>query len=118
MANNEDTELLEIPGDFVGLDYIMDPKIDDVIPGSLLKDGMLVLAEMNSFRGDPRKFNDTNNPYERPRIMETARWCKVTHLRFNDRDQSTFIGLYGDGTKFPRTYHIDHYWLVKKSSMS
>ena len=115
-----DDELLNIPGDVVGVDYIMNPQTDDLIPGDRLEEGMVVLAEMNMLRGNPESEFDTGSAWGRHRIQETARWCKVTSLEFihgHDNTLAKFIGLYGDGVKMSRTYGTGHYWIVKKPAV-
>jgi hypothetical protein len=132
---NDEMTLLDIPVGTVPLSYIMDPETDDLLDGSELKNGMIVLIESVSMRENPegtvRVFGMPTealieipdevkamlkSPYSEVRIQETSRWCRVTRLKVYDNIDS-FIGLYADGTKMSRQYHEHYYWLVKKSSI-
>lgn len=108
---------LEIPFEAVRIDYVMNPKTDDLIHGSELVEGMIVLIESASLRDNPERisFEKATDGYLSNRIRETARWCRVTKLTTvpENRALLTFIGLYADGTKMSRTLNKSHYWLVK-----
>lgn len=94
--------------------YEMSPEFEDIIYGSELADGQIVLLEDTLLRGDPeRAFFDSASRYELARVREVNRWCTVTRLQRHG-DLVTFIAEYADGTKMVRTYHGGYAWLVKK----
>lgn len=113
----EDLTMLEIPSESVRIDYVMNPRTDDLIHGHELVEGMIVLVESTSLRDNPERINlgGEFDGYLANRIRETARWCRVTKLKTVSENTAllTFIGLYADGTKMSRTYNKSHYWLVK-----
>lgn len=96
--------------------YQMDPEFEDLLYGSDLKDGMLVLIQDPLIKGDPTQ--DNSNDYDKHKLLETNRWCEVTQFKIQSRGADspliTFIGVYSDGTKFPRTYDASYCWFVKK----
>ncbi|QCB93334.1 hypothetical protein [Cellulomonas shaoxiangyii] len=98
--------------------YEMDPQHDDLIRGSGLADGMVVLIEDHLFRADPDRIStgDDWSRYEQHKARENNRWCTVSELH-RYRDLVEFVGLYADGTKVPRRYNESFYWLVKKASL-
>lgn len=97
---------------FVPIDYVMDPTKEDLIHGSELKEGMIVLVEDPMLRDDPSDLDTEGvRPYTIRRIHEASRWCMVTKLR--PGQILKFIGVYGDGTKMSRQYSSSYCWLVK-----
>jgi hypothetical protein len=109
-----------IPSAFVPLAYLNDPETEELVYGDALRDGMVVLLEETILRANPDNL-ETRNGYEYLRILETARWCMVTNVRFSPAERSgrivKFIGVYADGTKSSRSYHTDYTWYVKRASM-
>lgn len=107
---------IEIPTGYVGLDYLMDPKTEDLIRGSGLENGMVVLSE--GMREDPTRHEEgyrghyKPGPYDRASLETTSQWCRVTELRV-DNEVVSFVGVYPDGTKRSRKYHQHWFWLVK-----
>lgn len=99
--------------------YEMDPETEDLIFGSQLENGMVVLV--NDFflsRIDPNKVEDLDslNIHDRARLLTDSQWCRVSSL-FNEGDITYFIGIYSDGVKRNRSYHKTFAWIVKKESM-
>jgi len=106
-----------IPSEFVPMDFEMDPTTDDLIWGSSLEQGMIVLVDAITIREDPTKhvseLDHECDPYSCNRLKEKSRWCMVTDLRKHG-DLVSFIALYADGTKRSRTYNQSFGWFVKK----
>jgi hypothetical protein len=104
-------------GLYVERHYEMDPKFEDVIYGWDLRDGMVVLIEDALMRGDPARMHE---PHEGRRVRECNAWCRVEQLRATPGPQDplvSFMGVYGDGVKRPRTYAASYAWIVKKDSL-
>jgi hypothetical protein len=112
-------------GIYVDRFYEMDPEFDDLIFGTELRDGMVVLIEDSLLRGDPERAFRGDTPlgekYEIARCREANRWCTVTRLSLAPRagyePLVRFIGEYADGTKAIRQYSSDYAWLVKRASL-
>ena len=103
---------ITVYNDFVPIDYMMDPVTEDLIRGSELKEGMVVLIEDALVREDPKKLDEENTSRTNVlRIWDTSRWCMVTKLI--QGDVMSFIGVYGDGTKMSRMYSDRYCWFVK-----
>lgn len=104
-----------IPEGYVALDYKNDPETEDLIFGSELQEGMVVLIEATTLRDNPEGAN-LDSPYTRHRLDQNSRWCKITKLLRNSIHSSevvTFIGVYADGTKMSRTFAVGNCWFVK-----
>jgi hypothetical protein len=104
--------------DFVPKFYRMNPETDDLVMGSDLKDGMVVLIESSNFR---LRHDEPMVDWEMDRALENNRWCTVTNLKFSnafDAPIATFIGVYEDGTKYKRSYGTGYAWYVKKNIVS
>ena len=103
-----------IPVAFVPLNFTNDPETEDLIFGDELTEGMVVLL------GGMTRFNPDNyesaSQYEKNRILETARWCRVVSIR-REGSVTVFIGVYGDGTKHKRSHKNSFAWYVKKDSI-
>ena len=105
--------LLEIPADLVDRTFVMNPKTEDIVYGENLKDGMIVLFEDNIMSKSIEGLTDED--YSWMSVIETQRWCRITHLRRSPGSPILkFIGVYADGTKRVRTYNEDWAWLFKK----
>lgn len=103
---------ITVYNDFAPIDYMMDPVTEDLIRGSDLKEGMVVLIEDHLAREDPKRLSSENLYHSTAvRIWETSRWCMVTKLQ--QGDVMSFIGVYGDGTKMSRMYSDRYCWFVK-----
>jgi hypothetical protein len=94
----------------------MQPEFEDLVYGTDLRDGMIVLVEDEMMRGDPSRSSDT------ALVLSSNRWCTVSRLQVIDRGfgQSPlvkFIGVYGDGMKRSRTYDSGYGWIIKRESM-
>lgn len=115
MTINETTvPTIEIPEGLVSIDYLMDPKTDQVIRGKKLQEGQVVLLEKTYLRDNPERLSNSTDCYLRTRIFETARWCRVTELEPVDHYGVVhFVGLYSDGTTMSRGFNVSHYWLRK-----
>jgi hypothetical protein len=96
--------------------YEQDPEFEDVLYGTDLRDGMIVMLQDTFMRGDPAR--GTTDPFERQKLMSVNRWCTVTALRVHPRaglgPLVSFMGVYADGMKFPRTYDASYTWIVKR----
>jgi hypothetical protein len=109
-------------GVYVDRFYEMDPQFEDVIYGTDLREGMFVLLESTTMRGDPERAfgDDTYAKYEFARVREVNRWCQVTMLEFVPRSGYEplvkFMAIYADGTKKPRTYSSHWAWIVKREA--
>lgn len=105
---------------FVDRFYEMDPQFEDVIFGSDLRNGMVVLVADLTMRGNPERMSCDR--YEMARCKEANRWCTVTNLHISPRSESEplarFIGEYGDGTKRARSYSTHWAWIVKRESIA
>jgi len=106
-----------IPKGFASKNFIMDPATDDMIYGSELEEGMIVLMGDSLIREDPAQFFQTpeeeRSEYTENRLRQSARWCRVTKLRYHGHIVQ-FIGVYEDGTKVSRSYANSYAWYVKK----
>ena len=111
-----------IPEGFVPLDYLMDPATEDVIPGSKLRDGMVVLLDDTLLRFDPDSLEKSQSKRDLVSAYKTARWCRVTNLNTTPNNYTGtirhFIGVYADGSKFSRQYNAHYNWFVKLDSIS
>jgi hypothetical protein len=103
-----------IPAGFAPMVYLTDPETEDVVWGDDLRDGMVVILSDSILMDDPDKF-ETTDVYTRRRLLEKARWCRITRLR-RDGHLVSFIGVYEDGSQFSRTYASSWAWVVKKES--
>jgi len=115
MNNNGENfgpDLSRIPRGFVGRDYIMRPGFEDVVRGSKLKNGMVVLYEDPVFRRDPEERHEAS-AMTLNHILMTSRWCEVTDFVQMRPDLISFVGLYADGTKISRTCNRSLYFYVK-----
>lgn len=104
---------------FVPKFYKLDPDTEDLLPsGSHLANGMVVLIGSPERRDRP-EHNDSD--WMNDRIQERNRWCTVTNLEFSRQDlrhQISFVGVYEDGSKRKRTYHVSDSWIVKITSIA
>ena len=100
---------MTVPVAEVGKQYMSDPETDDLIRGEELQDGMVVLVADGLFRGS------TMGRYE------DNRWCRVSKLKFSPQREygriTSFVGVYADGSLFPRSYSESYFWYVKKDSV-
>ena len=120
-------DLLIIPANVVPLDYVMDPKTDDLIFGSDLEVGMVILIEGSTGRANPaskeRHAAGTAvdegvrwSEYDEVRLQETSYWCRIERLQ-KSGDILSMICVYADGSKRSRTYNVSWTWFVKKDSV-
>lgn len=116
---------------FVDQYYVMDPEFEDLLPGGMdLKEGMVVLIGDSTHRMDiPHAILKGGWFLESAR--KDNRWCTVTNLEVETHHEYdrrtgelvrsfpvvTFIGVYGDGTKYKRSFDMNIPWLVKKDSI-
>jgi hypothetical protein len=109
-------EKTKLPKDLVPKFYAMDPDVEDLLPGSNhLANGMKVLIEPNNLRASEA---DMQYDWGIERALERNRWCTVTHLFWNEPNQTyEFIAVYDDGTKRVRLCHRNQTWLVKLASV-
>lgn len=95
--------------------HAMDPEFEDVVFGTDLQNGMIVLLQDSLMKGDPEYIA---NDYDKERLMKCNRWCEVTQFRIINRNDDAplikFMGVYSDGTKYPRTYDSNYTWVIKK----
>lgn len=110
--DKESSETLDL-SQFVPRDYIPDVKTEDVIYGSDLQDGMIVLMEDDLYRV-------TVTEGMSGQLLKTAlrenRWQRVTRVRENDGNIS-FMAVYEDGHKTARRTGKCTGWVVKKDSL-
>lgn len=111
------------PLQFVPKYYQMDPSEEDVLFGSELRDGMVVLCENDS---DRRVLPDD---YLEPGVIENlpvgikkslltmSRWCTISKFRTKDDDLYAFIGVYEDGLKCVQSSNANTGWYVKRYSI-
>lgn len=94
---------------------MIEPEHEDILYGVDLVEGMIVLLFDPIMKSDPEH---VHSDYDRMRLMEANRWCEVTQLKIQPRDNDSplinFIGVYHDNTKIPRTYCGSYSWIVKK----
>ena len=111
-------EPIEAPEGLVPLDYVMDPKTEDVVYGDELRDGDIVLIESGLVRYSiPKNWAEVRE-YERVKILENSRWCVITKLRRipsygGSNSILNFIGVYEDGTKMSRSFSEAYAWFRK-----
>lgn len=107
---------ITVPEGYVALDYKMDPKTEDLIRGTKLIEGMVVLSE--DMREDPMRHVEgyvgsyMPGVYDRVRLETMSQWCRVTELSV-DREITSFVGVYSDGSKRSRKYNQQWFWFVK-----
>jgi hypothetical protein len=107
----------DIPEGYVGPLFTMNPETEDLIRGTQLEEGMIVLIHDPTNRyEDPKKYENVEviEPYGHARLLREGRWCKVTEIfQRRESDVLQFIGLYSDGTKHNRMYNESWCWYVK-----
>ena len=105
-----------IPAGYKPITYLMDAETEDLIYGEELRDGMVVVIADTILSPDPDSGRELH-PYEQRRLLECARWCRVERMR-REGHVVSFIGVYADGSKFPRSYAASYTWYVKRASMA
>ena len=110
-------EPIEAPEGLVPLDYVMDPKTEDVVYGDELRDGDVVLIESGLRYSIPKNWAEVCE-YDRVKILENSRWCVITKLRRlpgyeGSNSVLNFIGVYEDGTKMSRSFSESYAWFRK-----
>lgn len=106
-----------IPESLVPKFYVMDPKTEDLLRGSALANGMVVLREGPE---DRVRLNDLTEDYKMVRALENNRWCTVSEVR-RDKNASQlihFTGVYEDGTKRSRSCNENSGWFVEIASIA
>lgn len=99
---------------FVPKFYRMNPETDELLPnGRHLANGMRVLIENSSRRID---VSQDLADWEEERALKNNRWCTVEALEVIDAETS-FIGVYDDGSKLMRLHPTFTAWLVKTDSI-
>lgn len=117
-SGNAPEQSVEPPEGLVPLDYVMDPKTEDLVYGDELRDGDVVLIETGLVRFSiPKNWAEVRE-YERVKILENSRWCVITKLRrtpgYGDHNSIlNFIGVYEDGTKMSRSFSESYAWFRK-----
>uniref|UniRef100_A0AAU7GWU2 Uncharacterized protein n=1 Tax=Streptomyces phage Scarif TaxID=3158858 RepID=A0AAU7GWU2_9CAUD len=96
--------------------YSMDPDVEDLLPSSEhLANGMVVLLADNDKRASE---SDIQHDWGMDRALERNRWCRVSHLFWNEPNNTfEFIAVYDDGTKRVRHCFREDAWIVKNSSV-
>ena len=111
-------EPVEPPEGLVPLDYVMDPKTEDLVYGDELREGDIVLIESGHVRHSiPKNWAEVRE-HERVKTLENSRWCVITKLRripgfWGHNMIVNFIGVYEDGTKMSRSFSEVHAWFRK-----
>ena len=113
MAEDIETDEIEIPSELVDKYYRMVPETDDVISGRRLQEGMVVLVESVSKRF---ALDYDRSEGERLSMQVMNRWCRVEDLTISG-NSTQFIGVYADGYKHSRLDPITDGWIVKKDSI-
>lgn len=110
-------EILEKIGNLVfDTDYVHNPNLEDVIYGTDLVEGMVVLVDMNH-RGQTSTTLYLGGSTSTKEMLDVAnRWCEVSRIRRKD-GEVIFIGLYADKMKAVRAYDENIGWLVKLTSI-
>lgn len=108
-----------IPSDYCGKLFSMNPETEDIVRGNELKDGMVVLVEPRDLRFPIDSECSGNSRITFPQIVDVNRWCYVTklHSGFPTNDRISFVGIYSDGTKAFREYQSGTPWFVKIDSI-
>lgn len=99
------------PSEFVAQYFEMDPATDDLLfGGTLLTNGMEVLIEDDSKRGDILSHGSNANDAT---LRKYNRWAVVSeYQRFSTT--IAFIGIFEDGSKKKFSENITDAWYVKK----
>ena len=118
-SGNAPEQSVESPEGLVPLDYVMDPKTEDLVYGDELRDGDVVLIESGLVRFSiPKNWAEVSE-HERVKTLENSRWCVITKLRrtpvavMSSALIINFIGVYDDGTKMSRSFSEWHAWFRK-----
>jgi hypothetical protein len=99
--------------------YVMDPEAEELLfDASEIRRNFVVLIAAPSYRVAIESYSeDEPMPADvQHKALINNRWGAVERLEVD----STYIHLvcvYGDGTKFKRSIHLEQPWLVKKSSL-
>jgi hypothetical protein len=105
---------------FVPKFYKMNPKTEDLLPGSgQLVNGMVVLIADPDMRERPE---NGESDWVFNRLTERNRWCTVTNFEITNKKYCEtgyqFIGVYADGTKVIRMGNLSSAWIVKLDSIA
>jgi hypothetical protein len=108
-----------IPDDYCGRRFSMNPETEDIIRGSDLENGMVVLVESRDLRLPTSNERLDNREDILPQIVDVDRWCRITNLCQDDwpNGKVSFVGVYSDGKKAFREYQAKTAWFVKLDSM-
>ena len=105
-----------IPEGFTPRVFTMDPEKHELLYGSELENGMVVLLEDSLAKANPKNrpedgSTDTDQwtDFDEKNYMENNRWCVVTSLRHRN-EIIQFIALYSDGTQASRRYNESFCW--------
>ena len=111
-------QVSDIPEEFVPRVFPMDPEKHELIYGSELENGMIVLIEDSLVKKDAKNRpadGSTDTPvwtdYDESSFQQNNRWCVVTDIRRRN-DIVQFIALYSDGTKASRRFNESYCWFV------
>lgn len=106
-----------IPRGYVPKDYVPS-NADTILPGQLLRVGMIVLLRSGRKRGD-LSLLPGGSRFAQDAVPRNARWCRIDSLVPASPRSSTisFTGTYADGKSQTRTTLPLESWIVKKSSM-
>lgn len=97
---------------FVPQKFMMDPTSDDLLYGSELANGMVVLPEDDGYRSG---FYIDGEPNE-PEKAKNNRWHKISKLE-TDGKTLRYIGIYTDGQKISHSWGLYSCWYVKQDSV-
>lgn len=107
----------EIPADYVGKYFVMDPETDDLLPnGAKLAPGMIVFCENHGVCTDISSGMENLEEKERFRARIYNRWCRVSDIA-NEDTEVQFVATYADGTKHTRAHSRRTGWYVRKDSI-
>jgi hypothetical protein len=111
---------LKVPSDYVPLTFAPILGHHQLITGDLLVEGLIVVIEDSTVRGNPNDLSPENperargfvpSEYDRARLEENARWAIVTNPQ-RDGSIITFDAIYSDGTIRTRRYNKSYRWVV------
>lgn len=80
-------------------DYVANSETETILYGEQLRNGMKVLVARSSERN----------------ITYSSAWCTVSNVR--GAGTIDFVGLYEDGSLYPRSYGFTTPWIVKLDSI-
>lgn len=105
--------------EFVDKYYEMDPTVEDLVYGTDLTNGVMVLIEDPRYRVDISELKtDSPDPELLREAKKSNRRCIIEKYSRSKYDRTvSFIGVYEDGTKYTRRYAESIGWYVLADSV-